>query len=242
MPLALATAQHADAARIAEIHMAAFGSNAMLLAQFPTIAVRDSLKECIRSKAHADIDDPNITVLVVRDSDTIGLGENKQDHKRPATERVVAFAKWAHPVSTDEEYAETPWIWPDGTDLKVLQEWTRKVEDTQAHAVGESPYYRKQRADLIFPMDDLRELTIPDLSFIGTDPSYERRGAATMMIQWGIDQCKKHGVPAYLESTLEAAPLYRKLGFIEMEKISLDYEVAGSEITQTYEEIGFVYR
>ena len=58
-----------DAPRIAEIHMAAFGRNAMLHAQFPTPATREALQTCIRDKAVADIEDPKTTVLVVTSSD-----------------------------------------------------------------------------------------------------------------------------------------------------------------------------
>ncbi|KAI0883007.1 putative GNAT family acetyltransferase [Annulohypoxylon maeteangense] len=213
MSLILTAAQRADAARIAEIHMAAFSSNAMLLAQFPTTAVRDALEKCIESKAHADINDPNITVLVIRDTNTTESGESKQDHTHQACGTIIAFAKWAHPVSINDVYTESPWIWPEGTNLEVLGEWTRKTEEAQAYAVGVSPCYH--------------------LSFIGTDPSHERRGAATMLIQWGIHQSKKYNVPIYLESTLVAAPLYRKLGFVEVGKFSLNYEVPDSGITQT---------
>ncbi|KAI1441914.1 putative GNAT family acetyltransferase [Annulohypoxylon stygium] len=221
MPLILATAQHEDAVRIAEIHMAAFGSNTMLLAQFPTTAVRQAMKQCVRLKALADIDDPNITVLVVRDSGLAKRAGDNQDCSFSTTAKVIAFAKWAHPLSTNEEYTEAPWIWPEGTNLKVVEEWTKKTEEAHARAVGDSPCYH--------------------LSFIGTDPSYERLGAATMMVQWGIGQCKKYHVPAYLESTLEAAPFYRKLGFEEVEKFSLGCEIADSGIIKTYEEISFIY-
>ncbi len=58
-----------DATRVAEIHMAAFGRNAMLHAQFPTPAIRQGLQTCIEDKALADIDDPKTTVLVVTSSD-----------------------------------------------------------------------------------------------------------------------------------------------------------------------------
>lgn len=54
-----------DASRIAAIHMAAFGPNAMLHAQFPTPAIRKGLQTCIEEKALADMDGPKITVLVV---------------------------------------------------------------------------------------------------------------------------------------------------------------------------------
>jgi GNAT superfamily N-acetyltransferase len=83
----------------------------------------------------------------------------------------------------------------------------------------------------------------PGLSFIGTDPLYERRGAASLLVQWGIEQCKRDKAPAYLESTLEAGPLYEKHGFVAVEKLSLEIEVIedddGPEI---YEEIGFALK
>ncbi|KAI1774843.1 putative GNAT family acetyltransferase [Hypoxylon cercidicola] len=226
MSLTLAFAEHEDAARIAEIHMAAFGSNAMLLAQFPTPTVRDALQKSIEFKALADIDDPRTTVLVVRcsslacSSDVTKLDETNCEHRPRGN--AIAFAKWAHPVSIEEDYTEPPWIWPAGTDLKTLGDWTQVTEQAQSHAVGDAPCYR--------------------LTFIGTDPAYERRGAATMMVRWGIDQSKNDRVPAYLESTVEAAPFYRKLGFVEVEKLSLTYEDTGTNAGKVYEEIGFVYK
>ncbi|KAI0025586.1 hypothetical protein F4780DRAFT_341643 [Xylariomycetidae sp. FL0641] len=102
-------AEPADAARIAEIHMAAFSSNTMLLAQFPTPRVREQLQESIRLKALGDIADPQVSVLVVRD-------ETEKQHA------VMAFAKWSHPVSSDQDYNETPWIWPPCTDLGLVND------------------------------------------------------------------------------------------------------------------------
>lgn len=68
--LSLRTAIPEDASRIAEIHMAAFGSNAMLHAQFPTPAIRKRLQTSIEEKALADIRDPKTTVLVVEGFDS----------------------------------------------------------------------------------------------------------------------------------------------------------------------------
>ncbi|KAI8957295.1 putative GNAT family acetyltransferase [Daldinia sp. FL1419] len=219
MSLSLATAERADAVRIAEIHMATFGSNAMLLAQFPTPAVRDALKKSIELKALADIDDAKNTVLVVRDS-----GSGRQSERTCETRsigQVIAFAKWTHPVRPDEDYIEPPWIWPPGTNLDILDDWAKKTEEAQARALGDTPCYR--------------------LTFMGTDPAYQRRGAATMMVRWGMEHSRKNHTPAYLESTLEAASFYRNLGFIDVEKISLQYPVDGSETHNIYEEISFLY-
>ena len=123
--LSLSPALASDADSIASIHMAAFGNNALLLAQFPTTATRQELETCIAEKALADIQDPGMTVLVVRDHD-----------------KVISFAKWHHPV-TNAEYEECPWRWPQGTNRAVLDVWIDKVEATKRKVLGDEPFYGK---------------------------------------------------------------------------------------------------
>ncbi|PYH89593.1 acyl-CoA N-acyltransferase [Aspergillus ellipticus CBS 707.79] len=53
--LVLTEAQPGDAARIADFHMAAFGSNQLLLAQFPTPAVREGLRTSLVEKVQAEL-------------------------------------------------------------------------------------------------------------------------------------------------------------------------------------------
>ncbi|OAQ65116.2 GNAT family acetyltransferase [Pochonia chlamydosporia 170] len=206
------TATRQDAPRVAEIHMAAFGHNAMLLAQFPTPSIRQRLQTCIEDKALADIDDPNTTVLVVTSS----------DYPEKNVETVVAFAKWSHPVHTGENYNEPPWIWPDGTDLDTLAAWTAKATEAERRSIGDAPFYR--------------------LSFIGTDPAFRNRGAGHLLVQWGIQQSKASRSPLYLESTVEAAAFYNKNGFTAGETISLAIRVGGEAEAQIYKEIVFTYR
>ena len=74
-----------------------------------------------------------------------------------------------------------------------------------------------------------------DLTFVGTDPQHERRGAATSLIRWGLDKCAREGIPAYLESTPNAASIYERLGFWRVERLSI---VLSGSIT--YEEICYV--
>ena len=134
-----------DAARIAEIHMAAFKDNAMLRAQFPTPAIRRSLQTCIEDKTLADINDPKIAVLVVTTS-------NIKDK-----ELVVAFAKWSHPIFPGEDYVESPWVWPDGTDLDTLRAWTAKAAEAESRSVGDSPCYRMSQSQSKTFHDNVRD-------------------------------------------------------------------------------------
>ena len=130
MVLRLCEASASDASRIADIHMAAFGSNVMLQAQFPTPAIRNELRKCIAEKAVADINDSETAVLVVRDD---------------GDEEIISFAKWALPVSPAEEayYTEPPWRWPEGTNRAILERWTGKVDAAQKKILGDAPCYRK---------------------------------------------------------------------------------------------------
>lgn len=79
-----------------------------------------------------------------------------------------------------------------------------------------------------------------DLSFIGTDPQYERRGAGSMLVEWGLERSRKENVPAALESTMNAAPFYMKLKFKAEEQISMQLFEVGESVL--YEETCFVFR
>lgn len=142
MPLHVSLALETDASRIAAIHMAAFGTNAMLLAQFPTPAIREKLQTCIAAKALADIRDPKISVLVVRDDD--------KSHNDETRDEVISFAKWSLPVLEGETYVEAPWLWPEGTNWRVLDQWTSVVESAKERVLGDEACYRKLlRADYV---------------------------------------------------------------------------------------------
>ncbi|KAK3687879.1 putative GNAT family acetyltransferase [Podospora appendiculata] len=207
MPLVLLTAEESDIERIAEIHMAAFGPNILLQAQFPTPSAREELRRCIAEKALDDIRDPKTQVLIVRDDDNI----------------IISFAKWNLPVQQDEDYTEPPWRWPDETNYKVLNAWTKKVDGAKECVIGNSPCYH--------------------LSFIGTDPQHQRRGAASLLVGWAVKRCKEENVPAYLESTGDALRLYESFGFTVERTIEMELEGMGPHGSSVvYEEMCFLFR
>ena len=230
-----------DAARIAEIHMATLGSNAMLRAQFPSPTIRQALQICIAEKAEADIMDKHITVLVVRHVGSDG------------TPKVIAFAKWSHPIVQDEQYVEAPWALPEGTDYAVLNAWLDKIEVLYQQVVGDSPCYRK------FP-EYVRMSSIVDcvwhrcsspqaaqahvaagLTYIATDPLYQRCGAGSLLLDWGVEQSKTYGHLLELESTLDAADFYQRRRFESRGSIHLQYIYSETGQTEEYEESMLVF-
>lgn len=126
MALQLTFATEVDASCIADIHMAAFATNEMLLAQFPTPSVRQALWTCIAKKAADDIRDPHTAVLLIKDKDLNG--------------EIISFAKWNLPTSSPTN--EAPWIWPEGTRIDILHQWTEKVESAKDLVVKDISHYR----------------------------------------------------------------------------------------------------
>ncbi|KLJ05608.1 hypothetical protein EMPG_10904 [Blastomyces silverae] len=203
MPLTLSKAEESDVGAIADIHLASFGGNMMLQAQFPTPALRAGLRISLMDKAREEIRDPQWAVLVIRDDN-----------------EIISFAKWKRPV-LDASYAEVPWRWPEGTRMDILNEWTKKVDDACSRVIGDTPCYC--------------------LSFIGTNPKYGGRGAASMLISWGLERSEIENVPIQLESTLVAWPLYKKLGFENKERIQMQLEGVGENGQSVlYEELSLV--
>ena len=49
---------------------------------------------------------------------------------------IISFAKWDLPVFKGEAYVDKPWVWPDGTNLAVLDEWMKKVEAAEERVLG----------------------------------------------------------------------------------------------------------
>ena len=65
-----------------------------------------------------------------------------------------------------------------------------------------------------------------------TRPSQRGKGAARLLIQWGIEQAEKTGAPAYLEAGVMGRPIYEKMGFQQFgELVELDLGTCGVEAT-----------
>lgn len=60
------------------------------------------------------------------------------------------------------------------------------------------------------------------LAALGTDPSHQRKGIGSALIQPVLERCDKERVPAYLESSKRAnIPFYNKHGFEVIEEIEV---------------------
>lgn len=79
--------------------------------------------------------------------------------------------------------------------------------------------------------DSFRERWIPTgrpcwiLMHLVTRPSQRRRGAAGLLVRWGMERSRESGVPAYLEARVQGMPVYEHFGFVPVgqeRRISLE--------------------
>lgn len=71
-----------------------------------------------------------------------------------------------------------------------------------------------------------------DLSILVTDPKYQRRGAASMLVRWGCEEADKRGMVANLMATQAGLSLYLKHGFRVVSETPLDLRPFGVDETE----------
>jgi GNAT superfamily N-acetyltransferase len=63
-----------------------------------------------------------------------------------------------------------------------------------------------------------------------THPAHRGKGAAGILIRWGMEQAERDGVPAYLEAGVMGKPIYERYGFVQVgELLEVDLKEGGGE-------------
>lgn len=130
MVLKLSNAGPADVDRIAAIHLAAFSSNILLHAQFPTTASLASLRSILVEEmllAIENLETVSKVVLVVRDSE--------------ANEQIISFAKWDLPGVP--KHPKSNILWHEDVRQEYLEEYVGLAEAAKDRVVGNAPCYRE---------------------------------------------------------------------------------------------------
>ncbi|KAK7414596.1 hypothetical protein QQX98_006533 [Neonectria punicea] len=65
------------------------------------------------------------------------------------------------------------------------------------------------------------------LKLLHTEPKHQKRGAASLLLEWGLGEADRLGFPAFLESSEQARPLYEKWGFNEVDRLTVDFSPWG---------------
>ncbi|KAF5027411.1 hypothetical protein F66182_488 [Fusarium sp. NRRL 66182] len=105
-------------------------------------------------------------------------------------EQVVALSRWRLPGSPidDPPPAEA---WPACGDLAV--EFFGAMAQGHRKIMGDRPHYY--------------------LELICTHADWQGRGAAGLLLRWGLERADAEQLPAFLEATRKGLPIYEKFGF-----------------------------
>lgn len=115
---------------------------------------------------------------------------------------VIAFAKWKSPGS--EIDAPPPaHLWPQDGDPELAVSFFGRFAEKHREVMGDRRHWF--------------------LELVATDRKAGGKGAASKLLQWGLDKANEDGLPAYLEATQAGEPIYeRKFGFRAVQREKID--------------------
>lgn len=123
-----------------------------------------------------------------------------------AGDSVVAFAQWNPPSKPAPIDLPT---WPADTDVALANSFFGGLFSSHERLMGRRPHWY--------------------LELVATRPEFQGKGAAGMLLRWGLEQADRDGVEVYLEASPEGKPIYEHFGFGELESMVIDLEGKGLE-------------
>lgn len=138
-----------------------------------------------------------------------------------STADIVSVARWH--------------FFPTGYDFASMSHW--EVVDQLPGEDWPTGLNRQLHDFVLLSRDEVRKDWIGIgkpvwcLMHMVTRQSQRGRGAAGMLIRWGIEQSERDGVPAYLEAGSAGKPVYEKYGFEQVGNLQeLDLSPFGLDI------------
>ncbi|RBR23289.1 uncharacterized protein FIESC28_03872 [Fusarium coffeatum] len=204
MPLQVLPATEVDASRAAAIEAVAYGPSPIGSVLFPK---------------------PRVPGPNTRASDLVELLQ-----KNPA-------CRWAKVIDTDLSEQE------DQDDMVAFSMWymwdTPPLEEQHSFSSFRGPSCNAEACELLFGginsmrVNYMKGKPYAFLKLLHTDPKHQRRGAASLLIEWGLKEADRLGIPACLESSEEGRKLYERFGFEEVARHTINFSRWGgpSEIT-----------
>ena len=213
MPLELQKAVDADMPRIADIYL-----NATARPWLETLApngISPASRNIMIENNRKDLCNSHCAFMKVVDTD---LGNE-----------VIAFAKW---FIYRKERPKSEWDrtdsreWGPDWNLEALQEFFGQLGAKKRKHVAGMPHCCKQRTTLV---DEDQLAYFSALFLLDTHPNHQRRGAGTMLVQWGANVADEAGLCCYLEGTSAGYSLYQKMGFKDVDVVDIDMGRWGKE-------------
>ncbi|KNG52207.1 gnat family protein [Stemphylium lycopersici] len=210
MQITISPADTSHAPLLAELHTTAFSTNRIMRAIYPTAAIWTAFQSAVEKRMRRDIADERTSVIVARVS-----------HERSVGEGDVGAEE------DEEERGGEIWSLPEGTDWTVLTPWKEAAANVAEAVIGDREHYGGPfQAHLISP----------ELTWLAVSSTHRRLGIGAQLLNWGLAVCVEKAIPAYLDSTVEAAEtFYAKAGFKEKGRIRMMVE------GEMYEEVACLF-
>ncbi|KAJ9203786.1 hypothetical protein DTO164E3_2140 [Paecilomyces variotii] len=124
--------------------------------------------------------------------------------------KIIAYAKWDFSVPAERGSRFPPWH--EECDKELCSRLFDALETERERLLGGKKNYY--------------------LDMLATRPEHERRGAGSMLVQWGCDIADENGVPAYIDASKAGAPLYKKFGFEDRTEPGLGFPGIASMVRE----------
>ena len=146
----------------------------------------------------------NMVVAELSDPNTHFLCVTSPDASGEDT--VIAFAQWIAPSKASLPALPT---WPAGSDSELANSFFTSLFSTHRRLMeGRKHWY---------------------LELVATRPEFQGKGAAGMLLRWGLEKADMEGAESYLEASPEGKPIYEHFGFVAQEELVVDLEGKGVE-------------
>jgi ribosomal protein S18 acetylase RimI-like enzyme len=115
--------------------------------------------------------------------------------------KILSYCKWNSPSASID--LELP-TWPEGADLEIANHFFGGlVRNHERIMKGRKHWY---------------------LEFVATRPEEQGKGAAGMLLRWGMQKADEQGTETYLEASPDGKPIYEHYGFKEVERLVVPLE------------------
>ncbi|KAI9761420.1 MAG: hypothetical protein M4579_001070 [Chaenotheca gracillima] len=121
------------------------------------------------------------------------------------TGEIASYCHWTKKEGDFEVEKRTPkslTAWPEGVNKALMDQFFEAIYAKTEELMSGRPHFL--------------------LSILVTNPKYQKRGAASRLLDWGVAQADAAGIPAYLEATPGAVGLYKSRGFEETGRVDFD--------------------
>lgn len=163
---------------------------------------------------------------------------------------VVAAANWnifdsnevnPHAKDSYEPFEKYVGWWPEGSEKR---KFTAKMFETSLEIMRKRqmrPHLGNYAFNSLLiqrTKTSFKKLTFSfqALNLCFTHPNFRRRGAAAMMVQWGIKKADELGLECFLTSTPLGTPVYQKAQYIIVDSVDLHSAMSIPEPSDEWEE------